>query len=70
MFRRPWTTIANLRSRFTKTEMQQELLEQMYKQEELEDLLKESEYTTRRRKECQQMVDSLARASEIVNQVQ
>ncbi|KAE9974511.1 vacuolar protein sorting-associated protein 1 [Venturia inaequalis] len=55
---------------FTKTEMQQELLEQMYKQEELEDLLKESEYTTRRRKECQQMVDSLARASEIVNQVQ
>lgn len=50
--------------------MQQELLEQLYKQDELEDLLKESEYTTRRRKECHQMVESLARASEIVNQVQ
>jgi hypothetical protein len=50
--------------------MQQELLEQMYKQEELDELLKESEYTIRRRKECQQMVESLAKASEIVNQVQ
>jgi hypothetical protein len=42
----------------------------MYKQAELDDLLKESEYTVRRRKECQQMVESLSRASEIVNQVQ
>jgi hypothetical protein len=50
--------------------MQRELLEQMYKQEELDDLLKESEYTTRRRKECLQMVESLGKASEIVNQVQ
>lgn len=63
-------TVINYGFRFTKSEMQQELLEQMYKQEELEDLLKESEYTTRRRKECQQMVESLSRASEIVNQVQ
>lgn len=50
--------------------MQRELLENMYKQNELEELLKESEYTVRRRKECQQMVESLSRASEIVNQVQ
>jgi vacuolar protein sorting-associated protein 1 len=50
--------------------MQGELLENMYKATELEDLLKESEYTIRRRKECQQMVESLSRASEIVNQVQ
>jgi hypothetical protein len=49
--------------------MQKELLENMYKQDELEELLKESEYTIRRRKECQQMVESLMRASEIVNQV-
>jgi vacuolar protein sorting-associated protein 1 len=63
-------TYTNCDSRHTKMEMQQELLEQMYKQEELEELLKESEYTTRRRKECHQMVESLARASEIVNQVQ
>ncbi len=50
--------------------MQRELLENMYKAEELDELLKESEYTVRRRKECQQMVESLTRASEIVNQVQ
>jgi vacuolar protein sorting-associated protein 1 len=55
--------------RFSREEMQKELLENMYKQDELEELLKESEYTVRRRKECQQMVESLMRASEIVNQV-
>lgn len=55
---------------FTKEEMQKELLENMYRQSELDDLLKESEYTVRRRKECQQMVESLSRASEIVSQVQ
>ncbi|KAK3684814.1 Dynamin central region-domain-containing protein [Podospora appendiculata] len=55
---------------FTKDEMQKELLENMYRQTELDDLLKESDYTTRRRKECQQMVESLSRASEIVSQVQ
>lgn len=57
-------------SRFTKDEMQRELLEMMYRNAELDDLLKESDYTTRRRKECQQMVESLTRASEIVAQVQ
>jgi hypothetical protein len=50
--------------------MQRELLENMYQQSELEELLKESDYTVRRRKECHQMVESLSRASEIVNQVQ
>jgi hypothetical protein len=50
--------------------MQRELLEQMYRATELEDLLKESDYTIRRRKECQQMVESLTRANEIVSQVQ
>jgi hypothetical protein len=54
----------------SKEGMQRELLENMYKQSELDDLLKESDYTVRRRKECQQMVESLARANEIVNQVQ
>lgn len=56
--------------RFTKDEMQRELLEHMYRQNELEDLLKESDYTIRRRKECIQMVESLSKASEIVSQVQ
>lgn len=55
---------------FTKDEMQKELLENMYRTDKLDDLLKESDYTTRRRKECQQMVESLSRANEIVGQVQ
>ncbi|KAK3073370.1 vacuolar protein sorting-associated protein 1 [Teratosphaeriaceae sp. CCFEE 6253] len=54
----------------TKEEMQRELLQEMYRQTELDALLTESEYTVRRRKECQQMVESLGRASEIVSQVQ
>ena len=55
---------------FTKDEMQRELLENMYRGNEFDELLKESDYTIRRRKECQQMVESLSRASEIVSQVQ
>ncbi|KAL9071499.1 MAG: hypothetical protein Q9161_004216 [Pseudevernia consocians] len=54
----------------TKEEMQKELLENMYRTTELDDLLKESDYTIRRRKECLQMVESLSKASEIVSQVQ
>jgi vacuolar protein sorting-associated protein 1 len=50
--------------------MQRELLENLYRNEELDDLLKESDYTIRRRKECIQMVDSLKKAQEIVGQVQ
>jgi vacuolar protein sorting-associated protein 1 len=57
-------------SRFTKDEMQRELLEQMYRTQELDDLLRESDYTIRRRKECQQMVESLSRAQAIVGEVQ
>jgi hypothetical protein len=56
--------------RFTKDEMQRELLENMYRTDTLDELLKESDYTVRRRKECQQMVESLSRANEIVAQVQ
>jgi hypothetical protein len=50
--------------------MHRELLENMYRTDTFEELLKESDYTIRRRKECQQMVESLSRASEIVGQVQ
>lgn len=56
--------------RLSKEEMQRELLGNLYRAEELDNLLQESEYTVRRRKECQQMVDSLTKASEIVSQVQ
>jgi hypothetical protein len=55
---------------WTKDNMQGELLTNMYKTDELDELLKESEYTVRRRKDCQQMVESLGKAQEIVNQVQ
>lgn len=55
---------------FTKDEMQRELLENMYRTDTLDDLLKESDYTVRRRKECQQMVEALGKASEVVSQVQ
>lgn len=55
---------------FTKDEMQRHLLGELYKASELDSLLQESDYTIRRRKECQQMVESLGRASEIVSQVQ
>ena len=58
------------KSRATKAGMQKELLENMYRSETFEELLKESDYTVRRRKECQQMVESLSRANEIVSQVQ
>ena len=50
--------------------MQRELLENMYRTDELDELLKESDYTIRRRQECHRMVESLSRASEIVSQVQ
>ncbi|KAK2073702.1 hypothetical protein P8C59_007960 [Phyllachora maydis] len=65
----PKAIMLNLVS-FTKDDMQKELLENLYRQSELDDLLKESDYTIRRRKECQQMVESLGKASEIVGQVQ
>ncbi|KAK4226514.1 Dynamin central region-domain-containing protein [Podospora fimiseda] len=65
----PKAIMLNLVS-FTKDEMQKELLENMYRQSELDDLLKESDYTIRRRNECQKMVESLSRANEIVSQVQ
>ncbi|PHH86867.1 hypothetical protein CDD83_9641 [Cordyceps sp. RAO-2017] len=54
----------------TKDDMQRELLENMYRTDTLDDLLKESDFTIRRRKECHQMVESLSKASEIVSQVQ
>lgn len=58
------------RNRFTKAGMQRQLLSDLYRTEELDELLRESEYTIRRRKECQQMVESLSKANEIVSQVQ
>jgi vacuolar protein sorting-associated protein 1 len=50
--------------------MQRELLANMYSSDTPDELLKESDFTIRRRKECQQMVESLTKANEIVSQVQ
>lgn len=65
----PKAIMLNLVS-WSRENMQSELLTNMYKTDELDELLKESDYTVRRRKDCQQMVESLTKAQEIVNQVQ
>lgn len=49
--------------------MQKELLENLYKSDVLDELLKESDYTISRRKECGRMVQSLLTASEIIQDV-
>lgn len=61
---------ANNYCRSTKDGMQRELLANMYSSDTPDELLKESDFTIRRRKECQQMVESLTKANEIVSQVQ
>lgn len=50
----------------SKDNLQRELLQELYKPEVLDDLLKESEYVVSRRKECVQMVQALNKAEEIV----
>ncbi|KAJ4475779.1 Dynamin central region-domain-containing protein [Lentinula aciculospora] len=49
-----------------KETLQKELLQELYKQEVLDDLLKESEYVVNRRKEVISMVQALNKAEEIV----
>jgi len=50
----------------SKDNLQRELLQELYKPEVLDDLLKESDYVVSRRKECVQMVQALNKAEEIV----
>ncbi|KAF9930034.1 vacuolar protein sorting-associated protein 1 [Linnemannia zychae] len=52
-----------------KEELQRELLQELYKTEVLDELLKESEFTQNRRKECKKMIEALQRADEIVGSV-
>ncbi|KAF8919218.1 Dynamin central region-domain-containing protein [Mucidula mucida] len=52
-----------------KENLQKELLQELYKPEVLNDLLKESEYVVSRRKECISMVQALNKAEEIVSGV-
>ncbi|KAI7818033.1 vacuolar sorting protein 1 [Gamsiella multidivaricata] len=52
-----------------KEELQRELLQELYKADVLDELLKESEFTQNRRKECKKMIEALQRADEIVGSV-
>ncbi|KAG0069509.1 vacuolar protein sorting-associated protein 1 [Linnemannia elongata] len=52
-----------------KEELQRELLQELYKTEVLDELLKESEFTQNRRKECKKMIEALQKADEIVGTV-
>ncbi|KAF9133056.1 vacuolar protein sorting-associated protein 1 [Mortierella sp. 14UC] len=52
-----------------KEELQRELLQELYKADVLDELLKESEFTQNRRKECKKMIEALQKADEIVGSV-
>ena len=51
---------------YSKDNLQRELLQELYKPEVLDELLKESEYVVSRRKEVQSMVQALNKAEEYV----
>ncbi|KAF9434488.1 vacuolar protein sorting-associated protein 1 [Entomortierella beljakovae] len=51
---------------FSKEELQRELLQELYKPDVLDELLKESEFTQNRRKECKKMIEALQKADGIV----
>jgi len=51
---------------YSKENLQRELLQELYKPEVLDELLKESDYVVSRRKEVQSMVQALNKAEEIV----
>ena len=54
---------------FAKESIQKELLQELYKPEVLDDLLKESEYVVNRRKEVVQMLSALNKAEEYVQSI-
>ncbi|KAI7905365.1 Dynamin central region-domain-containing protein [Cokeromyces recurvatus] len=64
----PKAIMLNLVSR-SKEELQRELLAQLYQHDVLNDLLKESEFTKQRRKECKDMIEALQKANEIVGSI-
>jgi vacuolar protein sorting-associated protein 1 len=54
---------------YSREEMQRALLAELYKENLLEDLLKESPDTVIRRKECKKMIEALQKADEIVSTI-
>ncbi|TIB18422.1 hypothetical protein E3P92_00635 [Wallemia ichthyophaga] len=53
----------------SKDHLQRELLQELYKTEVLDDLMKESDFVVQRRKECIKMVEALNKAEEIISTV-
>lgn len=53
----------------SKEELQRELLSELYKKDLMEDVLKESDFTVQRRKECRKMIEALQKADEIISSV-
>lgn len=64
----PKAIMLNLIQR-SKDELQRELLRELYNNKVLDDLLKESDFTQQRRKECKKMIEALQKADEIVSSV-
>ncbi|KAI9294228.1 hypothetical protein K502DRAFT_324918 [Neoconidiobolus thromboides FSU 785] len=64
----PKAVMLNLISQ-SKEDLQRELLRELYNNDVLDDLLKESEFTQQRRKECKKMIEALQKADEIVGSV-
>lgn len=54
---------------FSKEEIQKELLENLYKPEGVDELVKENDVVVQRRKECQKMVDALTKAAAVVQSI-
>lgn len=54
---------------FIKDNLQSELVRQLYKKEEIDMLLEESEHVATRRKEAQEMVQALTRASHVIGEI-
>ena len=52
---------------YAKENLQRELLQELYKPEVLDDLLKESEFVVNRRKEVKSMITALNKAEEYVD---
>eukprot|EP00842_Homolaphlyctis_polyrhiza_P005172 jgi/Hompol1/5656/HPOL_004634-RA len=53
----------------SKDELQRELLTELYKREEFDESLKESEFTIQRRQQCKKMIAALKKADEIIASV-
>ena len=52
-----------------KDELQRHLLSELYQKDVFEELLKESDMTLQRRRECKKMIEALTKADEIINSV-